>query len=657
MYSFFSPFPYVRLLIYWVLGTLLARYCPVWAWAPLACFGIGIGFFQSEFFIALVFITLSIFRFDQVDTSCALSPDTESRSSIIQVQGQPVEKASTWSVLGRAIALRDQGAWIPASGFWKVYFEKSGRPPQPGEKYAVTGYLNPIAPPIFPGGMNWPAYYAQKGVSGQIYAKKGQWERLSSVDNSFDWLMSCQRYFRKAIQRAIPAGVNRDVAEAMFLGVSSTIDFETMQRYASLGAIHILSVSGLHVGFLYLGLAFIFGFLRRWRWAHFLLIMVFLWAYAGMTGFSGPVLRSAWMFSVLLGAKSFRQPQRPVNTLAFSCLVLVIWDPQFLFLAGFQLSYAAVLGLILFQEEIKTWYSSSIWIINQVWEVTCVALAAQVLTWPLVLYYFHQFPHPVYFFLLNPVLILLSSITLAIGFIFLALSPFAFAWLGSLLALCFQAFHGLLFFVADYFHPVISFLQFDFWELIGYYVLVCLAAAWWRYRKLFLIYFMISTMIVFFVSRCLWEPSHGMYLSVHQGRAIAVQVSGAHAILYGNMKPAWVQANVIPMLTRVHVQDTVSHDLPVAWSYDGQIFYVAQKPCRPISPIYTHLIIEPSKTFPDLRWLAHWPHAHWYFVRRPSAYRLGQLRGLPSRGITFLSEGSAVYFKKKAALGRQPDLN
>jgi hypothetical protein len=148
-----------------------------------------------------------------------------------------------------------------------------------------------------------------------------------------------------------------------------------------------------------------------------------------------------------------------------------------------------------------------------------------------------------------------------------------------------------------------------------------------------------------------------MYLSVHQGRAIAVQVSGAHAILYGDMKPAWVQANVIPMLTKVHVQDTVSHDLPVAWSYNGQIFYVAQKPCWPISPSFTHLIIEPSKTFPDLRWLAHWPHAHWYFVRRPSAYRLGQLRGLPSRGITFLSEGSAVYFKKKAALGRQPDLN
>lgn len=635
----------------------MACYCPVWAWTPLAFLGIGLSVIRSEFLLALFFITLSVLRFDQVSISGALSPETESRACIIQVEGQPVEKASTWSVLGRAVALRDQGVWIPASGFWKVYLGKSALPPQSGEKYLITGYLNPIAPPIFPGGMNWPAYYAQKGVGGQIYAKNGQWERLSSADNSYDWLMRGQRYFRKAIQRAMPSGVNRDVAEAMFLGVSSTIDFETMQRYASLGAIHILSVSGLHVGFLYLGLAFIFGFLRRWRWVHFLLIMVFLWAYAGMTGFSGPVLRSAWMFSVLLGAKSFRQPQHPVNTLAFSCLVLVIWDPQFLFQAGFQLSYAAVLGLILFQGEIKKWYVGASWIVNQLWEVTCVAMAAQMLTWPLVLYYFHQFPHPVYFFLLNPALILISSITLAVGFIFLALSPLACFWLGSLLALCFQAFHGLLFFVADYFHPVISLVQVDFWELMAYYVWVCLAAAWWRYRKLFLLYFMSAIFVAVFVPRLLWKPSEGMYLSVHQGRAVAVQLSGAHAILYGDMKPAWVQANVIPMLTKVHIQDTVSHDLPVAWRYDGQIFYVAQKPCWPISPIFTHLIIEPSKTFPDLRWLAHWPHAHWYFVRRPSAYRLGQLRGLPSRGITFLNEGSAEYFKKKAALGRQPDLN
>lgn len=657
MYSFFSPFPFVRLLIYWVIGTLLACYCPIWAWTPLACFGIGLCFVRSEFLFALAFVTLSIFRFDQVSITCSLSPDPESRACIIQVAGQPVEKASTWSVLGRAIAIRDQGAWKPASGFWKVYVEKSAKAPHAGEKYLISGFLNPIAPPIFPGSMNWPAYYAQKGVGGQIYAKKGQWERLSSVSNSFDWLMRGQRYFRNAIQQAIPAGVNRDVAEAMFLGVASTIDFETMQRYASLGAIHILSVSGLHVGFLYLGLAFIFGFLRRWRWMHFLMIMLFMWAYAGMTGFSGPVLRSAWMFSVLLGAKSFRQPQHPVNTLAFSCLVLLIWDPQFLFQAGFQLSYAAVLGLILFQGKLKKWHSSRFWVVNQVWEVTCVAIAAQLLTWPLVMYYFHQFPHPLYFFLLNPILILFSSITLAVGFIFLALSPFAFPWLGNLLDLCFQAFHGLMFFVADNFHPVIAFLQFDFSELIAYYVLVCFLAAWWRFRKLILLYGTCIILVAIFAQRWYWELTQGMYISVQQGRAIAVQISGAHAILYGRMPPAWVQANVIPMLTQAHIQDTVTRDLSVAWRYDGELFYVATRPCRPLTLSPTHLIIEPSRTFRDLRWLAHWPQAHWYFVRRPSAYRLGQLRGLPSRGITFLNEVPAIYFKKKAAFGRQPDLN
>lgn len=657
MFSFFSPFPYVRLLIYWVLGTLLARFCPQWAWVPLATFGLCLSLIQTEFLFALAFITLSIFRFDQVQIPYSLASDSAMRACVVEVVEPPIEKAKTWLVVGRALALRDQGTWHSASGFWRVYFEKSARPPQRGAKYLVIGYLNPMASPTFPSGMDWSAYFAQKGVGGQIYVKNDQWEQFGSIEYSWDWLTRSQKYFQTAIQRALPVGVDRDVAEAMFLGVASTIDFETMQRYASLGAIHILSVSGLHVGFLYLGLAFIFGFLRRWPWIHFLMIMLFLWAYAGLTGFSGPVLRSAWMFSVILGAKSFRQNHHPVNTLAFSCLVLLAWDPQFIFQAGFQLSYAAVLGLILFQSKLKNCYTSKYWLINQIWEVTCVAIAAQILTWPLVLYYFHQFPHPLYFFLLNPLLILLSSITLAVGFIFLALSPFNFSWFGYLLSICFQCFHGLLFFVADYFHPVIALLQLSFWEVIAYFFLVSLLAIWWHRRANGALVLMGAVILCLTFQRISWVPKDELFVTVHENRAIAVQVAGAHAVLYGQIAPSWMQSNIIPLLASSHVQDTISRNLPRAWKYAERSFFVARKPCVPSSQTVTDLIIEPDQVNRDLRWLRFWPMSHWYFVRRPSIYRLSQIRGLPSHGVTFLSEVPAVNFKKKAALVRQPELN
>ncbi len=657
MHSFFSPFPYIRLLIYWVIGILLARFCPLWAWAPIASLGVAILFLQRDFLLALIFITLSIFRFEQVQISSSLFADLSKRACVIQIIGQPIEKANSWSAVGRALALRDQGTWKSGSGYWKVYFEKSAFTPKQGEKYLVMGYLNPIAPSLLPGGMDWPRYYAQKGVGGQIYAKKGAWVLLDPQDDPWAWLARVQKYFQTKIRSAMPAGVNRDVAEAMFLGVSSSIDFETMQGYASLGAIHILSVSGLHVGFLYLGLAFIFGFFRRWPWVHFLLIIFFLWAYAGMTGFSGPVLRSAWMFTVVLAARSFRLKHHPVNTLAFSCLILLVWDPQFLFQAGFQLSYAAVLGLILFQDRLKKCYVSRFWLIDHVWEVTCVAIAAQALTWPLVIYYFHQFPHPFYFFLLNPLLILVSSITLGVGFVFLALSPFAFSWLGYALNYCFQCFHGILFFVADNFHPTLAMLALNERELIAYYIMISLAAAWWRYRMHIFLYGIASLLVFVFVQRWVRVPQKGLYLTAHEGHAVVVQLANAHAALYGNMNPAWIQSNVIPLLTHEHIRDTVSRRLPVAWRYANHFVYVARRPCVPSTHMITDLIIEPNQTTRDLRWLKSWPHAHWYFVRRPSAYRLGQLRGFPAKGITFLDEVPAVYFKKKAAFGRQPELD
>ncbi len=657
MYSFFSTFPYVRLLIYWVLGTLMSRYIPLWAWWPLASAGLCICLFQSEFLLAILLITLSVFRYNQVQISSRISPDLSSRSCVFQVDAPPIEKARTFTLTGRAIALRDQGIWKPASGFWRVYMEKTADAPKRGDKYLVSGYLNPIAEAQFPVGMNWRAYYAQKGIGGQMYVKKDAWVRLAKSDFSLDFLVKTQIFLREALRRALPAGVNRDVAEAMFLGVSNSIDFETMQRYASLGAIHILSVSGLHVGFLYLGLAFLFGFLRKWKLLYFLVILLFLWAYAGMTGFSGPVLRSVWMFSVMLGAKAFRLNQQPLNTLAFSCLVLLIWDPQNIFQVGFQLSYAAVLGLILFQGALKKMFSSRYWLVNQVWDLTCVAIAAQLLTWPLVLYYFHQFPHPFYFFLVNPVLIVLSTITLAVGFIYLSLCFLDFTWLGHLLNFCFQCFHGFLFSVADYVNPAIPLLQVDLHEIFAYYAFLLVLYMWWSFRKIHFLFLGMGIVSGIFWLRMHWVPMNRLFLTVHGGQAVVVHEAGAHGLVYGRqLNPGWVQSNIIPLFAASRVQDTITRALPRAWSFEGHSFYRVDKPCKPLTLGVSDLIIESSLSFQDLRWLVHWPNAHWYFVRRPSAYRLRQIRGFSSGGITFLNEVPAIQIKK-AAFVRQPILN
>jgi hypothetical protein len=180
---------------------------------------------------------------------------------------------------------------------------------------------------------------------------------------------------------------------------------------------------------------------------------------------------------------------------------------------------------------------------------------------------------------------------------------------------------------------------------------------WWYRRAIGVIFLMGAVILGLTFHRLSWVPRDELFVTIHENRAIAVQVAGTHAVLYGHIAPSWVQSNIIPLLASSHVQDTTSRDLPRAWKYAERIFYVTSKPCAPSSQYVTDLIIEPDQVSRDLRWLKFWPMSHWYFVRRPSIYRLSQIRGLPSHGVTFLSEVPAVNFKKKATLVRQPELN
>jgi len=209
--------------------------------------------------------------------------------------------------------------------------------------------------------------------------------------------------------------------------------------------------------------------------------MALLWCYAGISGFSLPVLRSAWMFSVILFAKTFLRRQESLNTLAFSAFVLLFLHPASLFDAGFQLSYLAVWGLIAFQKRWASIFQFSGWFrwpLTQIWELTCVALAAQVFTWPLIVYYFHQLPHPLSFFLLNPFLILLSSIALFLGFLLLAIGSFLPEWafqpLAYVLKTSFQLLHGLMFSWVERVTSVMPFLRISLLEMCSYFVTIAL---------------------------------------------------------------------------------------------------------------------------------------------------------------------------------------
>jgi competence protein ComEC len=213
------------------------------------------------------------------------------------------------------------------------------------------------------------------------------------------------------------------ILHALLLGDSRSMDQEVMQSYSRSGTIHILAVSGLHVGMIYLLISFVFGKLllrNSWPIGKMVIQAVLLWGYAGLTGFSPSVSRSAVMCSFFIVASTGNKQSNAINTLAASAVLQAAHDPLCLLSLGFQLSYLAVLGILLLQSPIESLLYFRNRTLLSVWKLSSVSIAAQFTTLPLTVCVFRQFP--VYFLLANLVMIPISTVILYIGVLFLCVS-------------------------------------------------------------------------------------------------------------------------------------------------------------------------------------------------------------------------------------------
>ena len=645
MNSYFSRFPFVRILLFWMLGILFSgsHYWLLLA-SPLLFFPSRI---VKSIGISALLIASSMAWTDYLKPLVSKPP---SDAWVFQVEGQVEQKPKSWSVLARCLGTRNSSAiWSPSPGLYRLYMSNQIPRPRSGDVYEVRAGLKPFPAPLFPHEKDWRTYYALKGIGGSAYVSVDRIRLLRKGVEEGSFFEKAQGYFVSLLERAFEPGRDRDVAEAMLLGVKTKIDFETLSTYSALGAIHILSVSGLHVGLLYMGLSLIFGFLLKRRpagpYVFFGLMMALLWCYAGISGFSLPVLRSAWMFSVILFAKTFLHRQESLNTLAFSAFVLLFIHPASLYDPGFQLSYLAVWGLIAFQQRWARLFRFTglfRWPLTQIWELTCVALAAQVLTWPLIVYYFHQLPHPVSFFLLNPFLILFSSIALFLGFLLLGIGSFMPEWafqpLAYVLSTSFRLLHGLMFQWVEHFTSVISFLRISRLEILGYFMAIALlvwAPRRWKSCALLGLLFWQTP-----------ESKPAAYLSTLKGEAVWVEKSGRHSIasLPVSVEPAWIQSHLSPMWANSGVKDTLTRrwllEGNIQWNYHGKHFAYVRLPTECKGQSY--LILGKEIKYKNPIWLKSWRGATWYFLKKPSAYWMGVLTPYLPRRYYFLDERSAI---------------
>ncbi|MFN8258812.1 MAG: ComEC/Rec2 family competence protein [Bacteroidales bacterium] len=296
-----------------------------------------------------------------------------------------------------------------------------------GDLLIVKANLKEIANAGNPSEFDYKKYLARKHIHFKSYQKSDEWKLLSKNRGNIIFSLAYQSR-EKLLSIFESAGIKGDefaILAALTLGTKDLLSDELIEAYSDSGAMHVLSVSGLHVGIIFIFLNYLLYFLnnnKKLKIIKALLIISIIWAFAILTGLSPSVNRSAAMITlVILGKVSERKPSA-YNSILASAFILLLIDPQFLFDVGFQLSYLAVTALIFFHPRIYHLFDLRNRIMDTLWNWTCVSLSAQIGTTFLSIYYFHQFP--VYALLSNLLVVPLSFVIMMLAILLLTFSFF-----------------------------------------------------------------------------------------------------------------------------------------------------------------------------------------------------------------------------------------
>lgn len=377
---------------------------------------------SSYFFIGLapVFVLLGMYLYQENSGKSKLLHFTANYSQDDGLIGELIEIKAGDGEWARAVFqvsnIVNRNKSVHASTQILLYIKNSTLQVEAGDVLLVSSELIPIKNKNNPGEFDAESYWINKGIGYMSFVEKWEFHLIDEAQESTmgRWLRESRAYLNATIEQYF-SEQHASLLKAIILGDKSKLDQETRTTFGNSGAMHLLAVSGLHVGIFLLLLMFLFqrvsNFISRGTALFF--IVIILWLYALITGFSPSVFRAVFMFTVLAVGQVLSRRQDPINVLFFSGFVVLIFAPQQLFDIGFQLSYAAMLGIFLFYERVESIYSFKFWLLRKAWQGTAVGLSAQLMTLPLTLGYFHQFPN--YFIISNLGLMVFSGFLLGLG--------------------------------------------------------------------------------------------------------------------------------------------------------------------------------------------------------------------------------------------------
>ena len=422
------------------------------------------------------------------------------------------------------------------------FFEKDSaiQLPGVGDRVLFKGFIKEISKPTNPGQFNYKQYMFYHKVLLQTYISTGNF-RITDKAAFFFLRRNAASIKDKiaAIYRKYGLdGQQFAVLAALTLGDKNELEKETVSSFAKSGAMHVLAVSGLHTGIIYLVFAFLLKFMDRSRFMRLLkllLLILVLWAYAFLTGLSPSVTRAAFMFSFLAAGKALNRSGNIYNTIAASAFVLIFINPFIITYAGFQFSYAAVLSIVFFHPYLYSLMDVENRFADAVWSLICVSVAAQIGTFPLGLFYFHQFAN--YFLLTNLIVIPLVTLIIYLALILIVFSfiPCVSTGVAFILSLFISGMNSSVSFIGNLPFAALQHVDFGNVMLLLTYISILLTTLLVILRKYYLFYLLLFCLMLTegFVLKHRYDKRHSKQMVIYDvNRTTAINfISGNENLL------------------------------------------------------------------------------------------------------------------------------
>ena len=544
---YWTPYTFVRIVFFFIAGIILGIYQPdlIPEHVSWILFGscvvifFGLAFSRTRLNPGFIGLTAVLFagysntliHTDSRNTDHFLN-ERNIRQYVAVVAGFEEEKEKSWKVEARVQHIFDGEVWRPVSGKVLWYFSKADFPAPfaYGDQLLIQGSPRELNPPSNPGEFDYKRFLTFKKIYHQQFLRKESvhWIANDPPYEIMAYALKARRWAEGVLESHIRSDRERAVASALILGVKDGLDNELVQAYASSGAMHVLAVSGLHVGIIYLILMLFLKPFKKWKYGKWVLAaisIVVLWSYAFVTGLSPSVLRAVTMFSVIALSRPLNYTTNIYNTLAVAAFILLLHEPYLIMSVGFQLSFLAVIGIVYIQPKLAQLWEPNNWALDKVWQVTCVSLAAQLATFSLGLLYFHQFP--VYFLVSNLFVIPGAFVSLLTGIVLLVVSPVEVlaTWTGQLLEGILWLLNYLVFAVEQWPVSLINNIYItttQSWLIVGVVVFMLLLL---QYRKF--VYTIGISVCTLLLGVTQW---HHYHQEVNHEKFVVYSVAGHHAM-------------------------------------------------------------------------------------------------------------------------------